>query len=290
VTFPAAWTPGTVVRGRWAAEHLDKKGQTEASMVVRVEERASHAEALARLGAVEAEYPGAVKYLLIGGWPALERSVSVKFERPGDGPGATGVGETSLQTTTAIAVQSLLVRLDTRLQPTAPPALAEEALAIGRRVKLPAGPSGAAEEVRGLQAGKYRLAPAARPRLYAPTRGGAPARRGVRRPPLGPGGAGASISGTGEIEAVVSGNGSTLLTDASCAISVSTDFGASFTTSTVKRGTLSLDGDCSVAWGQSGTFYLSQLGGVANIFGGIYTIAAFSSTDGATRSTRSASS
>ena len=277
VSFPSSWQVQAAARDSWAAEHFAEKGELDASMAVHVEVRTDHAEAVRRLAEIETEYPGSSQYLVIGGWPALERKVVAKFQRPGEAPTPGAGDETSLRTTTAIAAGNLLVRLETLLQPQAQPALADQALAIGRQLKLPAGSPESDQELRDLQSG--RLRPEQRgPTLHAPTGeerrgdGGAPAGSS------GPAGGGAAlqVNGAGEIEAAVSANGQTLVTNAACTLMFSTNFGASFSVSTVNRGTINLDGDCTITWGRSGNFYLGQLGGFVNN-AGPFTVAFFRS-------------
>jgi hypothetical protein len=285
VTFPADWPPRSRGKARWSADHGPAKAQPDASMQVEVETRADHAEALARLGAVEAEYPDPVNASLIGGWPAVERNISIKLERPGEGGGGKSgpiPGDRARLVTTAIAVKNLFVRFDTLLQPNATAALADQALAIARQISLPAAPASSTEELRALQAGAHRLAPLPPPKLFAPKP--ISPRKAPRRLPRGPGpiapGAGTPIGGAGEIEVAVSGDGSALLVDADCILSASSDFGASFKGTTVVTGGIELDGDCSVTWGASGAFYLTWLGVADHVWQGAHVINAFSSTDG----------
>lgn len=80
--MPRPWEPLKPVAPRWfEAERRSAAGALEATMVVSVEERTSAAEAVRRLAEIESEYPGKRTFLLIGGWPAFERRILVRFRR-----------------------------------------------------------------------------------------------------------------------------------------------------------------------------------------------------------------
>lgn len=284
VTVPPVWkatrdTATTYLLERGAAGKLP-----DATMNIEVEKRRNHAEAVRRLAEIEAEHQGETSYKLIAGWPALERKATVAFQYPGEVPeqerrqiqepqgtdprrAPHGLGnETSIRVTTVIAVEDFVVRLQTLLQPDAPAALAEEVLAIGRTLTAPpANRAQSEEDLKLLQGGTLQPKPRSI-RSHAPSTAAAvpPAVRGERRATRGPenaGGNSVQVNGGGEIEAAASLDGQNLLTDASCNISYSNNGGSSFNASNVNfTGAPGLDGDCTLAWGQSGNFYIGRLG------------------------------
>ena len=310
VTVPPAWKAVQDTRTTFLVEHTTAGKIADASMTIHVEKRRNHEEAVRRLAEIETEHGGDIKYVLIAGWPALERKATVEFQYPGELPGEAaeepeqerqarpqnqepgghdpartphGRGnETSLRVTTAIAMGDFVVRLQTLLQPDANAALAEEALAMARSVSGPqANPAQSAADLKLLQGGTLRPRPRAI-RLHATsTVTVAPQRRELRRNP-GPGGNGGGsseqVNGGGEIEAAASMDGQNLLTDASCSISFSNNGGSNFNPSSISfSGAPSLDGDCTLAWGQSGNFYIGWLGsGSAHA---PFTISVFRSTN-----------
>lgn len=264
--FPSNWAVVPVAPMTWHGERKGPDGDAELDLIVHVEKHGSHADALKRLSWIEAEYPASSNYVLIGGWPALERKVVVRLHRPGedDGPDkkqgkseprkTDQPGVSALRTTTAVAVGKMVVRYEAMLQPNAPAMLADEALVIGRSLRLPAAPAGAAQSLSKLKSGALRP-PALRPTAYAPTASGGSA---SPVPYLAAGGAVQLPGGSGEIDTAVSGNGTAMMAVASCGVFFSANSGASFTPLSVP--TLSLNNDCSVTWGKSGAFYIGRLG------------------------------
>ena len=69
--------------------------------------------------------------LVISGWPAIERRYRALMPQPGEGDLSRGNIQT-LFTTTAVAVESTLVRFNTMFAPDAAPKLIDEALASYR--------------------------------------------------------------------------------------------------------------------------------------------------------------
>src|SRR5947209_12019586 len=144
-------------------------------------------------------------------------------------------GETSVRVTTVVAVADSVVRLQTLLQPDANPALADEALSMGRTLTgPPANKAQSDQDLRQLQQGTLKPKPktihshAPSATLNLPQR-----RKGNPGTPGNAGGASVQVNGGGEIEAAASMDGQNLLTDAGCSISYSTNGGASVTASAV---------------------------------------------------------
>lgn len=265
VSYPDTWIVQQAARDVIELDRLDPKSKALlAAMSVRVEHRRDHSEALKRLATIEAEHDARVTYLLIGGWPAVERRATVQFPRPGEGGDPIkGPQRMTIRVTTAIAVDDALIRLDTLLQPDTPPAIAGEAQAIGKSVKPAAvgSDSKSGEELRQLQTGALRPQPP-RPASHS-------GRHEPNRTKPGAGG----VHGGGEIEVTASTNAQNILVDASTVLSFSIDGGASFSLSTVHGIPAGIDGDGTVAWGQSGNYYFGML--MSNQTG----IVAFRSTD-----------
>jgi hypothetical protein len=100
-----------------------------AQIFVTVEHRTDHADAVARLRDIASEFEGPVSYLMIGGWPAMQRRVITIKEQPG-AQGAPAEEKQILRITTAIAAGDLLIRAEGRMPPDAGIQLEQEVLAI----------------------------------------------------------------------------------------------------------------------------------------------------------------
>ncbi|HEY6351860.1 MAG TPA: hypothetical protein VI636_20885 [Candidatus Angelobacter sp.] len=285
VTVPPTWKAKQDTRTTFLVEHASGGKIADASMTIHVEKRRTHEEAVRRLAEIEVEHPGEIKYMLLAGWPALERKATVTFQYPGELPGQERQGqekrelqeaggtdqtrmphgrgnETSIRVTTVAAVGEFVVRLQTLLQPDASAAVADEALSMGRTLTAPpANRAQSEEDLKQLQGGSLRPKPRS-VRSHAPSTVALPTVRRERRGVGGnAGGSSVKVNGGGEIEAAASMDGQNLLTDAACSISYSNNGGSSFTASNVSfAGAPALDGDCTLAWGQSGNFYIGWLG------------------------------
>jgi len=266
IDIPESWAVQSDTRDTLLATHTSSETKSpDATMTVQLERRRTHAEALQRLAQFATEHPQEPNWRVLADWPALERKVVVAFQYPGQQeeekmPRGRG-NETSLRVTTAIAAGTLVIRLQTLLQPAASPRVADEALAIGRTVDVPKGDKAKSEEeVRRLRDGAFR------PKVQTPASHG---KTGSGRKPSGGGGGGrpeggasVQVNGRGEIEAAVSMDGTDMVTDAACSLMFSTNGGGVFTASTRSGAPAQggMDGDCTLAWGPSGNFYLSILG------------------------------
>jgi hypothetical protein len=264
VDFPESWVVQQDTRDTLLATHTMAGAKSpDATMTVHLERRRTHEEALQRLAQFATEHPPEPGWRVLAGWPALERKVSVAFQYPGQEEQMPRghADETSLRVTTAIAAGTLVIRFQTLLQPDANPKIADEALEIGRTVDVPRGDAvKSEEEVRRLREG------ASRPKVQEPASHGT---AGSGRRPTGGGGGGKPeggasmlVNGRGEIEAAVSMNGTDMVTDAACSLMFSSSGGAAFNASTRSGAPAQpgMDGDCTLAWGPSGNFYLSILG------------------------------
>lgn len=93
---------------------LDAAGlERTAQIIITVEQRTDHEEAVQRLHEIAAEASDTPRYLTIAGWPAMQRRHLGPREQPG---GARGAPSPALLTiTTAIAAGDDLVRLEGRM-------------------------------------------------------------------------------------------------------------------------------------------------------------------------------
>jgi hypothetical protein len=272
-SFPDGWPVHADEADTWRAVHSGHTGRFDAVMLVHVESRRTHDDAVKRLAQIEFKHIDRARYALVGGWPGLERKVRVPYIEPGESGRAAGQGEAQAEAedrmvwhvTTAVVVDLVVVEYDTWLQPGAPESLADEALVIGRKLRLPLPPAGATEtdDLARLRSGIYRPPPAV-PKVFAPgVRSSPEFQLGgvVRLPALVPSAAIQLPAGAGEIEAAVSGNGAGMLVAASCNFLFSNNSGTSFSAVALPLVGWPVDGDCGVAWGKSGAFYVTQIGG-----------------------------
>src|SRR5271167_305815 len=134
---PQGWKVKQDTRTTFLLEHFKQDDVLDASIVVQVEKRASHAEAVKRLAQIEAESPVKVEYSLVAGWPAISRKSFEPIPRAGEQERGSGASkndgrEMSYQVTVAVAIENYVVKLRELLQPNADPALADEPLSIAR--------------------------------------------------------------------------------------------------------------------------------------------------------------
>lgn len=232
------------------------------------EQRLSHEGAVRRLKEIEAEYVEKGSFLEIGGWPALQRYYMVPMERRGTRAGDPPGTEMSMRFTTAVAYGNVLVRLEGVLQPGGLRSHIQEIAAIGQSLKFTeqGEPGQVAAVIAELQ-GTPRLRP--EPVLPSPvdevmgggasTSGGGIA-GGVQVGPVQvvqTAGAGSEIEvavSTDAMHVVVASNGRNYAT--------SNDGGLTFpTTGTAPPPTGGgANGDPSVAYGATGTFYFAYIG------------------------------
>jgi hypothetical protein len=265
IAVPDDWKAIHDTRSTYTLEHRTSRNVLDASMVIQIQAYASHEQAMQHLSLLSAGTSKVSTFRLTAGWPALERRVVAPFQRPGEDQDQTLLHgpEKSVQLLAAVAVDRNLIVFQTLLQPDADPKLADEALAIIHGLTAPkADLRQSNKELRVLRGESAWSSPLI-PRAYAPVRRPSPTGFTPQPPGVPEGGAGAmQVGGSGEIEAAASISGKTFVTDAACSISHSGNSGVSFTASNVNGSgaPAGLDGDCSVAWGPSGNFYLSQLG------------------------------
>jgi hypothetical protein len=234
---------------------------SEAGMLITIEQRRNHAEAVRRLAEIASEYPEEATPLIIAGWPAIERRYRALMPQPGEAEAARSNIQTSFATT-AIAVGSTVVRFNTMLAPDADPNLLDEALAIGRGFGAPEGPLDlSAGELEEIQRMTKRPAPSPSPTVTPeqPEPGTAPRSQFDERNQLG---APVQVqTGLGELEMASSNDGRHVVIAANSGYSFSDDFGGTYT---FGGGTpcnqAVCDGDPSLAVGNSGAIYYAWIG------------------------------
>lgn len=302
VSFPAGWSMSHDANV-WRLVNLPAERAAVADprtldgigqILITVEQRRSHDEALRRLEEIRAESTARATFTTIGGWPALERRVVEDREQPGDAgeieerepqqnaPGAANQEPQLtpkplltplriLRMTTAIAAGTMVVRQEARLPPDAPAALQTTVTAIGRSLvfRTPGNPAAARREASSLQARPVRR-PARTPRsVVRMSPGTATATRSL----TGPGRAGAKISRPAPLSLQDAGLSQIVINNtvsSEAEIAVSTNgqnivIGqqGSFATSNDGGQTFpftgnfpnTTGGDASLAFGRSGAFY-----------------------------------
>jgi hypothetical protein len=222
----------------------------EARIAISWEQRRNRADALARLVQIAHEQPEPPQTLVIGGWPAIHRERKGPLPNPGETENPENVITTFI--TTAIAVDTQVVRYETVLAPGADPKLGEQSLQIAQRTALKAGDPQAAQ--RDLEIINKSIAiPGKKPRrnVRAPEKGGKHPQPGTTH----------VQTGVGELEVAVSADGQHVVVAANSGHSHSDDGGQTFTndggTPCIFHG---CDGDPSLAVGQSGAFYYAWIG------------------------------
>ena len=240
-----------------------------ARIIITMEHRIDHAEAVRRLREIAAEVDSPSTFLKIGGWPALQRRYLAAKPQPLPGPGqGAPLGrstEMELNITTAVAAGDFLVRLDGRLLPDAPPKIAEEIKAIGQSLVFPStgNPGQVDQEIKNL-----RSSPSLRPSPSTPLpqEGGSSASAAPGATPLLHAQASSTqaapespvpVGAGSELSVGVSTDGQNVVIGANGAYYFSTDGGQTWQSATG----LTAANDPQVAVGQSGIFYAANISG-----------------------------
>jgi hypothetical protein len=234
-----------------------------------VEMRASHEEALQRLADIAREFKTPPTFLVIDGWPAIERKRTRKAPTIGADVKPRPPRDPDLiETTTAVAAGNLLVRATGQIQTTTDPQVVREVEALGRGLSFGTRPD-PAQTARELELvrekGLRAPAPSPEPSEPTPTRD-EEERTGVRA------GQSFAVGGPfGEEEIATSANGFNVVLGVGNRTAFSSNGGQTFSAFTPPtnlnfRG----QGDPSVAMGATGAFYFASLtlpNGSANAFG-----------------------
>ncbi len=283
--LPTGWTV-SAVKYRNALELVRpaRQGPPLARMLITTEQRRNHEEARTRLKEIAREFPARPEFLLINGWPALQRRHLAPVELRGQ-PAPAREAPLSLRSTTAIAAGNTLLRLETSLLPGADPRLADEADAIARSVTFTT--RGPASSERELQELRQTVVPSPVPTPVPTPVGAVVTPAPVALTDATTGAAVNVRTGNGELEIVASPNGQNVVIAANPGWSRSTDGGVTFAAGGGTPGAFPRDGDPSLALGDSGSFYYAFIGfpngtAAANNVTGCSTGVARSDDNGAT--------
>jgi len=258
---PAAWTR-TVMRGDTAVE-LTHSRQTstgrilDAYMIVLTEKRLSHAEAVDRLLQIARETQAPATFVLIDGWPALEKRQTIVVP-PRAAPESAGRGPERqvVQVTTAVAAGDIIARVETSIPLEAGAAMVPEVETIGRSLTFAARATAAESESELARlratAKKAPFAPKpALPEKVKPERGATP--KGLPSTVVNNKKGELEVAATADgLHVVVAGQaGNTFFSD---------DRGVTFNPSKITLPPmLGIQGDPSAALGASNAFYVSLL-------------------------------
>ena len=157
--YPTEWSAAPTPQLIWLVRGTQDEANGPAldrlaQIYVTSENRRDHADAVRRLREIASEYPGAVSYLAVGGWPALQRRVLTDKEQPGveddedaDAERAQAAAlqppaapraiqlnvtpnEKLLKITTVVAAGNTIVRAEGRMPPDAGREIEEQVRAI----------------------------------------------------------------------------------------------------------------------------------------------------------------
>lgn len=261
IRYPDGWSVGQPSQNSWVLLNVptEKLETTEANVRITIGylERPDHADAVAQLTEYAKESPVNSTFLVIGGWPALQRVQLVKRRLPGERQKGTFKDKNMVQVTTAVAAGSLLVRAEGNLPSDASQQLKDLVLAIGRSMTFATTGDPVTVQRDLIQLNKTPRRPDAEQSVEPKSEYQLPEemREANAGTPIGsliqlPNGS------NGELEVAVSNNGSNIVVVKQSGFVTSNDGGRTFPFS----GSLNVsDGDSSIAFGQSGNFYHSAL-------------------------------
>jgi hypothetical protein len=230
-------------------------------MLIIIEHRRDHSEAVRRLAEIASEYSERATPLIIAGWPAIERRYRAIMPQSDEDESIRI--ETSFGTT-AVAVGTTVIRFNTMLAPDAESKLLDDALVIGRSLGAQQGSSEVSRRELLEVERMTRL-----PRSPMPTPTPSPTPGGGRRPTLDGRSDGIAVDalpGRGELE-IASNDGQHVVIATNGGYSFSDNSGASFTAGpdtachTAIPAQAVCGGDPSLAVGQSGHIYYAWAGG-----------------------------
>jgi hypothetical protein len=224
-----------------------------ARVLITTETRSDHSAALRRLQEIAAEQAGQAGYIDVCGWPALERRSLVELKHPiaDERPRESIHSELSKTTvvTVAVAAGDFIVRYEGTLRPDVPVAVAEQIVALARKLqcsaKRPAGQT--QRELRMLKRTQLKLrnspgsSSSAGPSPQAPS---------------------LLVPGHGELQIAVSNDGKHVFVGTNISETsdrFSKDGGVTFGLTTTKWGFVDTS-DPSVGVGPTDHFYLSKMG------------------------------
>jgi hypothetical protein len=251
-----------------------ERGKPTSRVQITAVRRTNHAEALRELREIVSEVHAPVTFLDIGGWPGLQRSHKEPRQQPSGGPLFADV--MVLRITTAVAVGDLLVRAEASLPSAASAALISQVEAMGRSLRFATrgNPQQTERELQELRrrapsqsalttlpdslnpispdAVASRVEPELFAKASAPGASAPSPEWPFQDPPLQR----LFQGGNGELEIAVSPNGRNIVVARQFVFRTSNDGGQTFP---FTAGTGFGDGDPSLAWGQSGNFYMAGI-------------------------------
>jgi hypothetical protein len=247
-----------------------ERGQPTARVQITAVHRTNHVEALRELHEIVSEARAPVTFLDIGGWPGLQRRHIEPRQQPSGGPRFADA--MVLRVTTAVAVGDLLVRAEASLPSAASSALINQVEAMGRSLRFAhrANPQQTERELQELRRSVSSHVGLITPTDLNPVSPEAVSSRAelvaqsaapgadplpkwpFQDPPL----ARLFQGGNGELEIAVSPNGRNIVVARQFVFRSSNDGGQTFP---FVGGNGFGDGDPSLAWGQSGNFYLAGI-------------------------------
>jgi len=255
-------------------EGEQERGRPTARVQITAVRRTDHAEALRELRDIAREVHSPATFLDIGGWPGLQRRHTEPRQQPSGGP--LFPDAIVLRITTAVAVGNLLVRAEASLPSAASSILINQVEAMGRSLRFathgnPQQTQRELQEVRRRVPSHSALITPPDPRNPISPDTTASQTDSHRLPKLAATGSSALLpewplqdpplirlfqGGNGELEMAVSPNGQNIVVARQRLFRTSRDGGQ---TSASFGATGFGDGDPSLAWGQSGNFYMAGI-------------------------------
>jgi len=255
-------------------------GERTARVMITIEQRRSHGEAVQRLQEIASSFPTPATFLDIGGWPALEQARTELRPLKGASPLMQQPGSQLIQPddrltlhkTTAIAADTLLIRLEAAMPPKGSEQLQRDVEAIGRSVRLKAAALAAAPAAAATAAALSSLRGAEELRatgsateqvLMVPMSTAVEATDATSAGAPGPGFPARAVTGGSELEVAASSNGRFVVVGTNGGWANSQNGGRTWSNTAgvaCPAGFTSCNGDPSVAVGQSGAFYAAIIG------------------------------
>ncbi len=270
-------------------------GVFPARLRVFLEPRLDHQEAVGRLAEIAVEWEGERRFLVIGGWPALERRYDLPVPQIGERAGGPQAISPSL--TTAIAYDVTLVRVEGHVDPKGDPRLLDVIAKAAQGIRF-ARKGDPERSKKMLEEAERREKAFAEARELAAGAGAGSTGSGATSPGASPGHGGdiehlhlllderyarlreiwgeltlfpdttntiddpvLAVAGGAEISVAVSEDGDDIVVATNGGFSFSNDGGQTFNAGGGTPGpNNSVDGDPSVTWGDSDTFYYGFIG------------------------------
>ncbi|MGB0716386.1 MAG: hypothetical protein ACPGXK_10935, partial [Phycisphaerae bacterium] len=238
---------------------------TAPRVMIVTEQRLDHAGAVRRLKEIEAEYKEPGTFVEIGGWPALQRRYFVPMERRGTRAGDPEGTELSMRFTTAVAYDDVLVRMEGVLHPGGLRSHLYEIAAMGKSLVFttPGNTQQTADTIAELSSSERLRPEAVLPGYVEPAAGQGATNAtggvagGVTVGPV------QRINVSSEIEVAVSTDAQHVVVASNGRnFATSNDGGLTFPITGTAPGNPggAANGDPSVAYGATGTFYFAYIG------------------------------